>query len=118
MAAEIGILVVGLGKIGWMHAANVAYRIPRVRLAAVCETDPTVLRRGIAEFGVPGSATLPDLVGRDDVDAVLVASPAQTHAAVIEDPGREVVAHLPPARRRLRLDAGVAVQLGEEVADV
>src|ERR1700730_18275471 len=83
MAPQIGMLVVGLGKIGWMHAANVAHRIPHVRLAAICDTDAGVVQRGIAEYGVPGSTSLGDVVNGDGVDAVLVASPAQTHAAII-----------------------------------
>jgi scyllo-inositol 2-dehydrogenase (NAD+) len=123
MAPGIAVLVVGLGKIGWMHASNVAYRIPRVRLAAVCDADAGVLSRAEAEFGVPASQDLVVSLGRADVDAVLIASPARTHAAVISAAvaaGKHVFSEKPvglsledtdPVLQQV-LDAGGVFQIG------
>src|SRR5207245_9310740 len=43
---------------------------------------------------------------------------ADKRGAVVEEPRREVVAHLASAGRGLRLQLGVAVELGEKLADV
>src|SRR5579871_2835686 len=83
MGGELGILVVGAGKIGRMHAANVAGRIPHVRLAAICDVDPTVRQQAAAEFTVPTYNSVEQALLQPDVAAVLVASTAQTHAEII-----------------------------------
>ncbi len=54
--------------------------LPQVEIAALCDINPETLNRQADEFGVPGRFTrFADML--DSVDAVIVATPMQLHAA-------------------------------------
>jgi inositol 2-dehydrogenase len=120
---SIGVGVIGLGRIGWMHAQNVAWRIRGVRLAAACDAVEEVRDRARAELYVPCFERVEELVERSDVDAVLIASTAETHAAMIETAvkaGKHVFSEKPigltleqtdPVLQRV-LDSGLRFQIG------
>ena len=73
--------VLGCGRIGRMHAANIAAH-PRARLAMLHDLDAAAAKAVAGEFGVPtGGAE--DAFGAD-IDAVLVATATETHADFIE----------------------------------
>ncbi len=70
--------VVGAGAWGRNHVRTVA-TLPDAELAAVCDRDPKVRDRVAQQYPVTHvTADLADLLPR--VDAVIVASPATTHA--------------------------------------
>jgi inositol 2-dehydrogenase len=71
----------GLGRIGRMHAAGLAYRCPSAVLAAVTDADPAVAAAVGAEHGVPVAADFDELLA--GVDAVAIASPTGTHAELV-----------------------------------
>jgi len=83
MVETVGMGVIGLGKIGRLHAAHLANGIRGARLAAVCDADPATLAWGTAEFGAPGFSTPEELLAQDFVDGVVIASTAETHADII-----------------------------------
>ncbi|MEV4838818.1 Gfo/Idh/MocA family oxidoreductase [Nonomuraea sp. NPDC049486] len=74
--------VVGLGL--RVNLAEAAHRPGRGSVvAAVCDTDPETLKREAARFGDP--VTSPDhrdLLGRDDLDAIIVLTPDDTHESI------------------------------------
>lgn len=87
---ELRFGVIGAGRIGTLHAHNLAHRIPHTRVTWVA--DP---RRNCAEAAAAmvaarsGSAPqvstdFRDVVGAMDVDALLVASPTDTHIPIID----------------------------------
>ncbi len=52
-------------------------------LVAVCDLDPERAHRVLGErSGVDVTASLSDLLARDDVDAIAIATPARTHQAI------------------------------------
>ena len=69
--------IVGLGVMGQVHARSILEgKIPRLRLAAVADSDPARL----AKFtGIPGFATDRELIASGQVDAVLIATPHYFH---------------------------------------
>jgi myo-inositol 2-dehydrogenase/D-chiro-inositol 1-dehydrogenase len=73
--------LVGLGKIASVHAHNISQN-PRLKLAAI--HDPFSDRRETfaKQYGARIAASLQDLVTADDVDAVIIASPTDTHCDV------------------------------------
>lgn len=77
------IAVLGCGRIGRMHAANIGAH-PRTRLAGVFD----VSREAAAEVGAreatPVFATDEEVFASREVDAVLIASSTSTHADYIE----------------------------------
>lgn len=57
---------------------------PEVKVTALCDSDAATLERGRMQTGVTVASTrYEDIVGRDDVDAVIVATPNFTHAAIV-----------------------------------
>ncbi|MDR3312310.1 MAG: Gfo/Idh/MocA family oxidoreductase, partial [Spirochaetaceae bacterium] len=78
--------VIGLGRLGFKHAQNLAGRIENARLVAV--SDPMEGARGnfCERFsGVPAFADHRDLLAQKDMDAVVIASATNTHGAIIMD---------------------------------
>ena len=79
-AVRVGII--GLGRMGRLHAANVAGRVPALELAAASDPAPDVAPAA-AELGLPLTADWRELVADPRIDAVLVCSPSEAHAEQI-----------------------------------
>jgi myo-inositol 2-dehydrogenase/D-chiro-inositol 1-dehydrogenase len=79
----ISIAVIGCGRIGRMHAANVA-RHPGARLTAVYDVVEASSKSVAEETGARAAASLEEVLDAGDVDALLVASLTETHADLIE----------------------------------
>ncbi|HEY5650727.1 MAG TPA: Gfo/Idh/MocA family oxidoreductase [Acidimicrobiia bacterium] len=75
----VGVAVVGAGSIGTLRA-EIAHRHPSVDFLAVCDIDQAKLDRlgDSCEADVRSTDAL-DIVARDDVDAVIVASTEDAH---------------------------------------
>ena len=112
------IAVIGAGRIGNIHARNVAAH-PGVRLAGVADVDATAAERLAAACGAPPLS----LDAAFAADAVLIGSPTPTHADYIERAaatGRAIFCEKPidlsAARVRACLDAvkraGVVLMVG------
>lgn len=86
MAAEtIGLGVLGAGRIGQIHARNIATRIPGARLAALYDPRPGVAEELGGQLGgtnVHGSEEA--LLADPAVDAVVICSSTDTHARLVE----------------------------------
>jgi myo-inositol 2-dehydrogenase/D-chiro-inositol 1-dehydrogenase len=77
------IAVLGCGRIGQMHADNVA-KHPRAQLVAVYDVHrPSAEKVALAQ-GVPAAATAEEIFSSAEVDAVLIATATPTHADYIE----------------------------------
>jgi myo-inositol 2-dehydrogenase / D-chiro-inositol 1-dehydrogenase len=77
------IAVLGCGRIGRMHAANVAAH-PRATLASVYDVHRPSADEVAARHGVEVADTAQAVFGSPDVDAILVATATPTHADYIE----------------------------------
>ncbi len=77
------IAVLGCGRIGQMHASNVAAH-PRAQLAGVFDVVSEAAAKVGAKEGAPVFRTDDELFASKDVDAVLIASSTSTHADYIE----------------------------------
>ena len=76
--------VIGLGRLGYHHAMNVT-KSQRAILSAVSDPFPEALKRAVDNFDVPGYADYKEMIARDDVDAIVVATPTKTHYDVLMD---------------------------------
>ena len=74
--------VIGLGRLGYHHAMNVT-KSQRAILSAVSDPFPEALKRAVDNFDVPGYADYKEMIVRDDVDAIVVATPTKTHYDVL-----------------------------------
>lgn len=77
----IRVAVIGAGIMGADHARIVAGDLPGAVLQVVCDASSERARAVADECGAVDTATDPAAtIARSDVDAVLIASPDQTHA--------------------------------------
>jgi myo-inositol 2-dehydrogenase / D-chiro-inositol 1-dehydrogenase len=77
------IAVLGCGRIGQMHAANVK-RHARAELVAVYDVNRQAAEQVAAVQGVRAAASAEEIFSSSTVDAVLIATATPTHADYIE----------------------------------
>ncbi len=83
MTDTVGMAVLGCGRIGAMHAANIAAH-PKTRLVAVHDIHaPTAAKVG-SELGVQVYDDADGIFESRDVDAILIATATETHVGFIE----------------------------------
>ena len=79
----VRIAVLGCGRIGAMHAANIAAH-PRARLAGVQDINPAAAEAVAAATGAPVMGSAATILASPEVDAVLIATATDTHADLLE----------------------------------
>ena len=122
MALRIG--VVGTGRIGQWHARLVAEALPGARLAGIADADAARAERVARALGVERwHRSHQELFARPDIDAVVIATPSNTHAEIVCDAaraGKPIFCEKPLALTIAETDraidaaatAGVPLQLG------
>lgn len=77
--------LVGLGRMGRFHAANLAGRIPLVELTRIVDADEGLARDTSEKLGGVGWSTdFADVLEDPEIEAVIVASPTPLHAEMAE----------------------------------
>ncbi len=76
---DIGVGAVGLGRLGYVHAYNLARRTPGAKLVAVCDMQADLARSVAAELGCVFYTDVRKMLENKDIDAVCVASPTAHH---------------------------------------
>ncbi len=93
--------IIGCGSITLQNHLPGLALCPDVKLVALCDTDPATLERARQQTGVAITATdHRDIVRREDVDAVIIATPNFTHAPIALDAiaqGKHVLCEKPLA---------------------
>jgi predicted dehydrogenase len=77
----VGVGLAGLGRIGRMHAGNLAHRCSTARLAAVFDVNGDAAREWGERLGVPWTTSYDELLER--CEAVAVATPTGSHAELV-----------------------------------
>ncbi len=75
---DLGIGVVGLGRLGYVHALNVR-RLSSARLAAVCDMDEVLVTGTAGELGCKAYTDIREMLDDGEVDAVCVVTPTAYH---------------------------------------
>ena len=90
---------VGLGRLGYEHACNIANLIPGAELAALCDVDEKSVKEVAAELGVPYTySDVAEMVKNPELDAIVIVSPSMYHADHIKlalDAGKHVFCDKP-----------------------
>lgn len=119
MKNKIRVGLVGAGRIGRVHAENLAYRIPEAELVAVSDIFVEAAETLAAELQVPGVYQEPQRILDDEsIDAVLICSSTDTHAQIIEAAaiaGKQIFCEKPIALDLAKIDRALAAV---EEADV
>ena len=78
----IRVAVLGAGRIGKIHAANVAAN-PRATLVVVADPIAAAAETLAAGLGAEASTDAEATIARSDIDAVVVGTPSDTHARLM-----------------------------------
>jgi predicted dehydrogenase len=101
--------VIGAGRIGKIHAENLATRIPCVEVAAIADIDLKCCPGSRGPPAYPcGAGRLPRHPGDPTIDAVAICSSTDTHAQIIIEAaqaGKHIFCEKPIAHDLAKIDA-------------
>lgn len=113
MMKKINIAVIGTGRMGSVHVANLVRHIPEANLVAICDIRLDVAQAIADELGI--SRVVQDyheLLADKDIEAVLIATSTNTHAFIIKDAamaGKHIFCEKPLALDLESIDDALAV---------
>jgi len=77
--AQLNIGIIGAGRIGQVHAENLAYRVPAATVLAISDVRLSAAEKCAAEIGIPQAyQSHKDILADDRIDAVLICSSTDT----------------------------------------
>ncbi|WP_087066379.1 Gfo/Idh/MocA family oxidoreductase [Intestinibacillus massiliensis] len=90
---------VGLGRLGYEHAKNIATRVPGAELTAICDVAADRVREVAEELGVKYQYTdFAEMCANPELDAIAIVSPSMFHGEQIKmalDAGKHVFCDKP-----------------------
>lgn len=96
---KIKVGIAGLGRLGKIHAANIAFKIPNAQLTAACSIVPAELEYAKTNLGVTDVYTdYREMIEQADIDAVAIVTTSSEHCWQIEaalDAGKHVFTDKP-----------------------
>ncbi len=82
---QIRCAVLGLGRLGYWHAENLATKIRGARLLTVIDPIAGRAEQVASELGIESYSIDPDdAFNNPDIDAVVIVTPTSTHAEMIK----------------------------------
>ena len=82
---KIRVGIAGLGRLGRVHAENLAFRIPNAQLCAVCAQTEASLNWARERLGVTACyQDFNEMIDNGALDAVAIITPSDVHCAQIE----------------------------------
>ncbi len=104
--------VIGAGRIGKIHAENLATRIPGVEVVAIADPNIAAARELAERLHVgKATATYRELLGDPTIDAVAICSSTDTHAPILIEAaaaGKQIFCEKPIHYQLERIDAALA----------
>ncbi len=77
---KVKVGIAGLGRLGKVHARNLAFKIPNAELAAACSIVPAELEYAREELGVTDVYTdYREMLEQADIDAVAIVTTSGEH---------------------------------------
>ncbi len=112
MTRQVNIAVIGTGRMGSVHARNLRRSLPEANLAAVCDIRLEVAQAVADELGIRRVVKdYHDLLADDDIEAILIATNTNTHAAIMKDvaaAGKHIFCEKPLALELAAIDEALA----------
>ena len=110
--SHLNLGIIGAGRIGQVHASAISTRIPSAKLVAVADIDAGASASLAREHAVPEVyATYEAMLKDSAIDAVIVASATNTHAAIIRAAaaaGKHIFCEKPIALDLGEIDSSIA----------
>ena len=104
------VAVLGAGRIGKIHAANVAGN-PKAKLVTIADPYGTAARNLADHLGCEASLDPITAIERTDVDAIIIGTPTDTHVSLMLHAvkmGKAVLCEKPIDLDIAKVDAAVA----------
>lgn len=77
---KVRVGIAGLGRLGKLHAENIAFKIPNAELTAACSIAPEELEYATEHFGVTDVYTdFYEMLDKADIDVVAVVTTSGEH---------------------------------------
>ncbi len=81
---QVGLGLIGAGRIGTFHAETIIRRIPNAELISTADPAPGAAEKLASDLGVAKHATeISSILDDPDIDGVVIASPARFHADLV-----------------------------------
>jgi myo-inositol 2-dehydrogenase/D-chiro-inositol 1-dehydrogenase len=124
MSAKVNVGIIGAGRIGKLHAENLAYRAPEANIIAIADIFLEAAEKCAAAFQIPSAVKdYREIMENPDIEAVMICSSTDTHARMIEESaaaGKHIFCEKPIDFDLDRIDkaleavdkAGVKLQVG------
>ena len=109
--AQIGVGLIGAGRIGRVHAANLAQRLHRATLLAVADVNKVAAEQVAGQWGGYATNDYRQLLSDPAIDAVLVCSATDTHSTIIIEAaaaGKHIFCEKPVDLTLTKIDAALA----------
>lgn len=112
MTTQINVGIIGAGRIGRVHAENLAYRIPQANLVAVSDVFLEAAKKCAADFHIP--AAFDDhrrILDDPSIEAVIICSSTDTHTQFISEAaaaGKHILCEKPIALDLAKIDQALA----------
>ncbi|WP_112246920.1 Gfo/Idh/MocA family oxidoreductase [Kribbella monticola] len=107
----VRIALIGAGRIGTMHAGNIARRVPAAELRTVADPRLDAAQQVAALYDATATADVDDVFKDPDIHAVAITSIAAAHADLIEkaaEAGKAVFCEKPAGLTMAEIDRAVA----------
>jgi myo-inositol 2-dehydrogenase/D-chiro-inositol 1-dehydrogenase len=108
----VRIAVLGVGRIGRMHAQLIARQVPGAGLAMVQDVNADAAAAVGAELQVPHTTDIADVFANPDVDAVAICSSTDTHVPLLiaaAQAGKAIFCEKPVSLDLAKVDEALAV---------
>ena len=121
---KVNIGVIGVGRIGRLHARNLKYQVPGTKVLAVADIFEESAREVASQLEIPiAEKDYRTLLENKNIDAVVICSSTDTHAQIISEAaqaGKHIFCEKPIALDVEKIDqaiaavkkAGVKLQVG------
>ncbi len=112
MKKRLPVGIIGAGRIGKVHAATLAFRLPDAIAAAITDVNRAAAEEVAGSCGIPRVVPNADELLRDPaIEAVLICSPTATHADLVvaaAKAGKHVFCEKPIDFTPAKIDAALA----------
>ena len=120
----VSVGVIGFGRMGTIHAENLALHVPRARLAVITSKGNREVEKFAEKYSVPAVAdNYHELLEDKRIEAVVISAPSQKHTRMIQDAahaGKHIFCEKPIGLTLEEIDkalaavkkAGVKLQIG------
>jgi myo-inositol 2-dehydrogenase/D-chiro-inositol 1-dehydrogenase len=109
---KVNVGLIGVGRIGRLHARNLKYQVPGTRLLAVADIFEESAREIASQLEIPvAEKDYRALLENKDIDAVVICSSTDTHAQIISEAaeaGKHIFCEKPIALNLYKIDQAIA----------